>query len=65
MRLKKMKENLDISIFLDDDTLEVFEGLAEEVGVGVEEFISDMLAGYFEIASLLPHPPKDFKCRKN
>lgn len=65
MRLKKMKENLDITIFLDDDTLEVFEGLAEEVGVGVEEFISDMLAGYFEIVSLLPHPPKDFKCRKN
>ena len=46
-------ELVKITLFLDEETLEVFRRLASEAEVPLGEFIADMLIGHFEICSFL------------
>ncbi len=53
MRLPSFMQNVKIIVLLDSETLAVYERLAAEAEVPLESFISDMLAGYFEVCRLL------------
>lgn len=44
-------EYIKITLFLDVATTDFYKKMAEEAGVPVGEFVSDMLIGHFEICS--------------
>ena len=46
-------ELVKITLFLDEETLEVFRRLASEAEVPLEEFIADIMICHFEICSFL------------
>lgn len=46
-------EIVKITLLLDAETADFYGRMAREVGVSIEEFVSDMLIGHFEICSFL------------
>lgn len=54
-------EIVKITLLLDAETADFYGMMAREVGVSIEEFVSDMLIGHFEIRSFLgnTHPAID------
>lgn len=53
MNLVSDMEYVTISLLLDAATMDFYGRMAKEVGVPIEEFISDMLIGHVEICSFL------------
>ena len=54
-----------IKICLDDETLKFYQNVADIAGVPLEEFISDMFIGYFEVQKILPKLGIDFDGGRN